>query len=222
MAPVRVILVAAVVVGMLAGCAPRDAEPTAPPVAETPIETPAPEPTRPAIDELVLSPEGLENLVIGEEPPVIDPALDILVFDADACQAEVDEGFITDPGKWLPAYGDPLAGEAPFSAFVTDGILRELAIFDPAIMTEDGLGLGSSREDVLAVYPDAEVVEVGPNTDLYVVTGEHGRILFEIGEDDNEEYAKGEVVFLRVSDFDAARLHGWANTDAGYSGCTYA
>ena len=218
----RVILVAAVVVGMLVGCAPRDAEPTPPPVAETPIETPAPEPTKPPLSELYLHPDGLGPLVVGEAPPVTDPEVDVAIFDEDYCAQEVADGAISDPGKWVANY--PVDGaefpQLPFAVQVTDGVLTALFTQNPAIHTENGVGVGSNLDALLAEHPDA--VRVSKDfIDLYVITGSTGQLVFEVGKANSIGYDPDIIALAHVIPIDV-EPYSFANSDAGFGGCVSA
>src|SRR5690606_4194921 len=104
---------ATVVACLLAGCAgpsaptPRSS-PSASPSA-SPSPSPSPQPSKPALADLVIEPEGLGPLRVGQAPPVTDPAIDILVFDPDACDfvPEWDPSYVPsgDLGLWISNYG---------------------------------------------------------------------------------------------------------------------
>lgn len=222
-------LAAATIALLLAGCATEAPAPIADPPAATSTPTPTPEPTKPAIDELVISPDGLGTTVIGEAPVVVDPALDIIVFDPAYCQEFVDEGRLDDAGKWIANYEPALSGNAfePFSVAVQDDVVQIVAIGSPDIVTAEGIGLGSSRADVVAAYPDAEITHAF-TSDLYVIDGEHGRLVIEIATDaitgsiDESAYPVDEVGSLRVVD-DSIEPVAWANTEGGtFANCLQA
>jgi len=221
-------MVAVALVLSLVACAteapPEVADPA--PIA-TEETTPTPEPTKPAIAELVVSSNGLGPLVVGAEPPVVDPARDILIFDEDRCQADVDEGAIDEPGKWIANYEPALSDKferKPFSANVVDDTVRIISIEDPDIRTEDGLGLGSTKAEVLAQYPDAEYVKVF-NSDLLIVEGERGSLVFEvITYNDTTDFFGpdgaqiDDVVFLRVYAA-GTKISAWMSTDTSIAYC---
>ena len=178
----RVILVAAVVVGMLVGCAAQDAEPTPSPVAESPVETPAPEPTQPALADLVLSTEGLDYLLIGQPVPAVDEQLAIVAWDPAVCENDTIEG---EPyaGAWLPAFPD----EFPFVVDDTTGGLRDgdlvsILVPTPGISTSDGIAVGSTKAELDAAYPAFDEHVSHPEYDLYVIDGTAGQLVFDLSD----------------------------------------
>lgn len=227
----RSLAIVGVAVLMLAGCAVDEPAPiAAPPAAsETPTPTPEPEPTKPELAALVVSADGLDDVVVGEAPPVVDPALDIIIFDEDYCQAAVDEGASVDPGKWIPNYEPALSGESrePFSVYVPKKVVDVISIDSEEIRTSDGLGLGSTVDELEAAYPNL-VFEEGFATDLYLVGGAHGTLVFEVAAEDLDDpyygpdgVDAGTVVFLRVTST-GVENYPWANTDSGFSHCVSA
>jgi len=139
---------------------------------------------RPDRDELALGPDGMGTLVFGEAPST-DPATAMLVLDPDYCldeNAGLGTGFA--PGSpeaalWvpIPEYRDELFGD--FGVLVADGALGRIDVYNEAIPTTEGVRIGDRRDDVLAAYPDATVVEEW-GTDIFVITGEHGTLQIEV------------------------------------------
>ena len=214
---------------VLSGCMPSagvepSAQPSkgssAAPESPSPEPTPEPEATQPAVDELIVSPEGLSSLLIGEAPPVSDPALDIVIFDEDYCVTAVADGHVKEPGKWIPNYEPALSQESrdPFEVRVEDGVVTGIALGNELIRTESGLGIGSTVEQITAAYPSALRIEDGGNTDLYVITGEKGQLVFEVGVEGNNEYPVGLAHFVRVEPI-TPDPNGWANSGANYFAC---
>jgi hypothetical protein len=220
----RFVAVAVVAGVLLSGCAPDDADSRAPiaaPPTVTATPTATPEPTKPALDQLVVSPEGLGSVVIGKAPVVADPTLDIIVLDPDYCQEFVDDGRLDEAAKWIANYEPALSGTSfePFSVLVENGVVETIAVGSSEILTAEGVGLGSSRADVLAAYPDAELITAFAS-DMYVIDGEYGQVVIEVatekitGSVDESAYPIDEVGSLRVIDASIEPL-AWANTDAG-------
>lgn len=171
------------------------------------------EPRAPAAGELVLTPNGMGTLVIGEAPST-EPAQQMLEEDPAACSDE-NTGFDAgvEPGdpqalRWvpIPAYNPP-GGYAPWSVDVHDGILMRIDLHDGSIPTDEGIRIGAVGTDALAAYPDAAVVEEWA-TDVLVVPGEHGVLHIEIARERDDDTAGywgdqlGRVVFIRSVDLD--------------------
>jgi hypothetical protein len=216
----RTLIAVSVATLLLAGCAADEPAPIADPPAASETPTPTPEPTQPALADLVLSPDGLGPLAIGEAPVAADPALDVIVFDDDYCQQYVDDGRLDDAGKWIANYEPALSGTPfdPFSVLVENDIVSTVSIGSPEIVTAEGIGLGSSRADVIAAYPDAEITH-GFASDAYVIDGEHGRLVVEVATEemigliDESVYPVDKVGSLRVIDPSVKEIV-WANTEA--------
>ena len=178
----RAILVALVVVGMLAGCAPRDAEPT-PPVAEAPVETPTPEPTRPTLEQLELTTEGLGELVVGQPVPAISEDLAIVRWEAGYCESGKPDG-TPYAGAWVPNYPEVF----PFVLdSTTDGLaggdLTMIHVAVAGIPTSEGITVGATRAELEAAYGTFDDEVSGDWIDLYVLTGTTGQLTFEVVDD---------------------------------------
>ena len=180
-------VIAFALVVVISGCAPvpggePSGDPTPSIAPDTP--TPTPEPTKPAVADLLLSPDGLGPLRVGETPPATDPALDILVYDPDYC-AEIPEA--SSPGMWLANYPVEASGHRPFTAAFRNGAdtLSVIAIFSPEIRTETGIHLGSTKDELLAAYPEGFASKLdnhGVST-VYSVAGTAGQLLIEVTAD---------------------------------------
>ena len=225
----RAVAVAGMAIVLLAGCANEAPAPIADPPSESATPTPTPKPTKPPLAELVLTTEGLGPITIGEAPVVVDPALDVIIFDDDYCQEFVDDGRRDDAGKWIANYEPALSGQSfdPFSVAVQNDIVQIVAIGSPEIVTAEGIGLGSSRAEVIAAYPDAELTHAFIS-DIYVVDGVNGHLVIEVATDkiagsiDESVYPVDEVGSLRVIEMDIEPL-AWANSEGGtFANCLQA
>ncbi len=180
---------------LMAGCA-GDAQPSmepsrAPsePIDPPPSATLSPTPGStgpPPLSDLELSPNGLGTLVIGEP---IDPAL--ATFDPQGCRTPENQDLFADDDPlleaWVPNYPKvPIRDgyEAyPFEPHHDDdGTLVWLRIVSPEIRTAAGIGLGSTRHEVTAAYPDAAVVP-GAWATAYGIDGQKGRLVFDVADD---------------------------------------
>jgi len=178
----------------LAGCAseapPEVAEPA--PI-ETPVVTPTPtsEPTKPALSDLVLTPDGLDYLVTGEPVPEVESDLAIVSLEPDYCAASSG----AEGDFWVSTY--PGGEESSFYITVDDGDLYRIFITSPEILTEEGIGIGSTEADVVAAYPTAKLVTRNPSVNMYVVKGDSGQLTIEVpvGDEFGAD-AKGTVTFM--------------------------
>ncbi len=185
----RSIAITALVLVALTSCTPTsDAGST--PVVPSSTATPTSEPptAKPELSELVIGPEGLGPLVIGAAPPSFGPDLDVLVFVDDYCAAAYADGYASEPGLWVENYPEALAGDADrsFGVWVSDGVLEEITVYKPGILTDRGIGVGSTRDEVLAAYPEgfsSNYLPVWTNS-VYAVDGKTGHLLIEVATPD--------------------------------------
>jgi hypothetical protein len=194
----------------------------APSETPTPTETAsAPDPSKPDLEDLTLSTEGLGELQIGLTPPSDNPSLNLATFDPNACEAE---GL---PGIWTATYPDIDEGfgpQAPFAILTQGDALTRIDINTQQIYTDTGIHIGSSLDEVLGVYsggPD-EVVNHADVSDVYVIKGTNGQLQFEVAVDRIPDYWDASVidtvVFLSAIDINA-EPYGVAATDNGIGFC---
>lgn len=216
---VLTVLVALAATGALTGCAPTEVpgaspSPSAPsPSASSASPSPSPEPTRPALDELELSADGLGPLLLGA-PPEDDPELSMVAYDSVACTDAVtgeewgiEEGepgaalWRTDPSYTAssPAYGPGIAFGVSVSA---EGALQRVELYSADIPTDGGIRIGDPGESVASAHPGATIV---PDylTDIHVIDGSGGSLLIEVAKnaDDLGDYwgdQVGTVVYIRA------------------------
>jgi len=230
MSRIRGLAIASVVgvAGLLfTGCDQFDEPaPTAAPIeTSTPTETAeVPDPAKPLLEELTLSTEGLGELQIGSLPPTDNPALNLAIFDDDACEAE---GL---PGIWKATYPDIDEGYGPLAPFAIETTVDAITRIDvntTEIFTDTGIHIGSSLDEVLGVYsggPD-QVVNHADVSDVYVIKGTDGQLQFEVAVDRIPDYWDASVidtvVFLSTIDIDDEPF-GVAATDNGIGVCSHA
>lgn len=213
---------------LLAACAPSAAQPgdaPTPPVATSPAAAPPPTavsptptgtatPVAPAgpvdLSELTVTPDGLGPLVIGEP---VHPAM--ATWDPQGCRTPENEELAPqlredDPawGAWIPNY-DKFRVDSdgwttwyyPFEPHHTeDGRLAWLNIGSPELVTDRGIGQGSTEEEVQAAYPEATVADRGGYR-VYGILGEHGRLDIEVAEPGGTGLPQNrEVWSIRVMD----------------------
>lgn len=177
--------IAALAALALGACA--TSEPAAAPTASAttaPTSTPTPEPTRPALADLVLSPFGLGPLVVGEPVPIEAPDVAVVSYDPVACLDELSPLTEGEPGagRWTPVYPEERPFDVVTEGRVEDGAISHILVAQPFVATEQGIRVGSSLEELLAVYPD---ITVGPeeNVGLYTLESAQGTLAFEVATD---------------------------------------
>ena len=213
----------------ISGCASatEPAESSAPPVAQ-PSVTPTPEPTRQALADLVVTPDGLDYLAIGAPVPAEDEATAIAEYNPTYCTDVVGgdrEPGTPGAGAWVSIYGE--GDEQGFSIkteeLAEDGDITSITLFSDDIGTAEGIHQGATEEELLAAYPEFDdVVETG-FTKIYVIDGDAGKLLFEVAVDseeqptywDSEPEKVGTVLWLRVVTPDEEFLSIAATDTAG-------
>lgn len=219
------ILLGAILVGtgLLSACsAPAPAPTPTPTVSRAPTAkptaTPTPSPTvstpppisgpsvhgAPALADLILTPDGMATLTIGQP---IDPAM--ATWDPKACMTPENEmlldTYASDDPVWAayvptyPAFTFERDGyeytRYPFNLSEDDNDhLRWLRVQTPDISTDRGIRIGSSEAEVLAAYPGAVRFDKGlsPYTS-YNVDGVRGRLVIEVTGRDFDMDAPREV-----------------------------
>lgn len=212
---------------LLAGCAAPATPPTpspsssrTPSVAASPASpTPTPaEPTTPALSELRLSPDGLGTLQVGKP---IDPLL--ATYDPFGCRTPENEGAFPDDDPFWSVYvpNYPTRADArgferyPFEPHdADDGTLRWLQVQSPDILTTEAIHIGSTREEVIAAYPDAQV-RTGYSATAYAIDGSNSRLVIEVLDAENgNPMPVGQVWTMRVEPLEFS-LTSLASGDVG-------
>ncbi|ODU65663.1 MAG: hypothetical protein ABT06_00245 [Leifsonia sp. SCN 70-46] len=176
-------MVGALALLALAGCtaAPVAEPPTgapAPPAATataTPTATPTPEPTRPAVGELIIGPAGFDQLPLGTDPASIDPAVALIEPVPLECQP--------DETGWYPVAAFPAdaSGHRPFGVAVRDSKVAGIqVVWSTEIRTAQGIGIGSTRQQLLDTYPGIGVALSDARGDVYIIQGDTGWLRFSV------------------------------------------
>lgn len=182
--------------------------PSVPPEPGVPAEEP-PQRTPPRVTDLILSPDGLDTLVIGE--PIDSP---LATWNPHACRLPENEehsGLEDDSplwGAWVPNYpAEPTffgSSGWPFEVYHRpDQTLGAVVVWSPRIRTTEGISILSTEADVRAAYPSAEVLEL-PYVRVYGIAGARGKLIIEVLTDAADEDAPTDVVWnMRVESADA-------------------
>jgi hypothetical protein len=180
------VLVAGLTVALaLTACGGPAPGPTSDPDPEETVAVPTPTPTPTESGELFLAPDGVGSLRLGEPVGADDT---FMAFDPVGCaDLGIPEG---DPyaGYWkstLPEFigedGYPLE---VFFAMTDNGLeggdVTSVSVFGD-LRTEAGIGIGDTRDAVMAAYPDGfDDVIAGFGSDVYVIEGDVGRLSIEV------------------------------------------
>ena len=166
---------------------------------ESPTPTPSATelPSKPRFDDLVVSPAGLGSLRVGRKAE--NSAM--VKYFPDYCATGKGEGR-SDEGRWQNTYV-PRGQPRPFGVDVTrDGRVARIDILDPDLRTAEGVGLGTSVEELLSTYPAVQGGTASTLADLYYLRTSEGTLVFEVANDLIEDYYEddvvGTVIFLRV------------------------
>ena len=150
--------------------APSSATPTPTPTAT--VSAPA---TKPALSTLVLSPEGLGPIVIGQAIESLPPDLAVAVFDDTFC----DFGDSGDHGGWKPNYDLTSDGHwafLPEGAATASDPVTNLTVQSTEIRTASGIGIGSTVAEVKNAYKNLQSISSFDFTG-YSIPGTKGQLV---------------------------------------------
>lgn len=159
-----------------------------------PESTTPPQATLPALEDLIISTDGLGPLRVGQAVPSADPAGDILIYDPEACAWAVadDPSYpASDFGRWVANYDVDLQETyvGPFGAVVSDGVVDIIGIYSEAPHTETGARLHMTREELLLAYPTGlELETLGQGVDNYRLRGTQSDVVFTLWPNESDEW----------------------------------
>lgn len=214
----RKILILAALVTLLSACSAPASTPThsrsSSPQAH-PSPSASPVAVKPALGDLVISPDGLGPLVMGEPVPSQPTDIAIVRFDPALCKESIEASGGTfvpgapGAGGWVTTYSDPYA----FYLFTSGADASGPVIFVGAsawesgtspIHTATGIHPGSSTAQLKAAYNSFDSVRSYDFTDIYAIKGDRGLMVFEVSPHTNRGgmFAPGDldrVLSIRVA-----------------------
>jgi len=163
-----------------------------------------PTPTKPALSELEIGPNGMGDLVIGQPVP---SGTALVRWNPAACAETGLAVGQPGAGQWQSTYPDDPDGPFqpdPFRIAVAGGVqgapIIAIGANSPHITTAKGIHLGSGHEDVFAAYPDAASTDFS-QSDVFSITGSGAhRLDIELLHPGMDPQWGGEVVAITVSD----------------------
>ena len=189
----RVLVPTALVVAMLTGCAgsPSTQQSSTPTEESSPTSTPPASPTPSAEPGVLISPEGLGPIEITRP---IDPAglaATLVAWDDTFCGAATPA---EDVAAWTPTM--PLVDEGHYPYFpeiadyTMDSPVTRITIQSDEFRTAEGLGIGSSIDDLTSEYGSQLATRPFPGIGLtgYVVPGRLGQLVFWVAEPETTVY----------------------------------
>jgi hypothetical protein len=156
-------------------------------------EPTGPEGQRPSLESLVISPDGVGPVRLGEAPPAEGPGAVVEWLD-DGCVTFDEDGEPTTGGRWTATYSwraTPYGTVIePFGVVVDDGRVSRIEVVTDGPATEAGVQVGDTLDDVRAAYPEATLVghvdgsgEI-PGRDAWAVVQGDRLLVFEVTTDE--------------------------------------
>ncbi|MBK4346579.1 hypothetical protein [Lacisediminihabitans changchengi] len=220
---VRAIVILSVAGLAVTGCTTNPIRPSLSPTATQPADAgqPSASPTTvsgtPALDSLVITPEGLGPLRIGMA--AADSPL--LKFMPQYCQLEGDgDGFSAGDAaadRWVANY----AGDNTFDVEVVDGKVAGIAPASPSLRTAKGIHLGSTAAELRAAYPGLQPGVTGSLSHTELLQSGNRMVSFEIlaPNTDYEPELSDRVVYIVIRAASGNPPSTVYATDGGIGSC---
>ncbi|HEY2642421.1 MAG TPA: hypothetical protein VGI56_01590 [Galbitalea sp.] len=221
---------AVVAVLTLVGCSPPS--PTSAPsstataaAAATDAPTPTPTPGKPTEADLVVTPDGIAPLVVGE--PIPDESADtaIAIWNPSFCvnsTAGIKPGDPT-AGAWTANYPEDATGYSvslPFSVVVPTHVkadpISQIMVSSANLSTSQGIRVGSTTAQLKAAYPSLVTGPHSTISDIYSVDGTTGTLVFEVANGLTPHYWStkqiGAILWMRIVPL-GSEIYAIAGTD---------
>ena len=132
----------------------------------------------PALNDLVISFDGLGPLRFVDPLPTSPGPTDVVRWDEQACVGtEV-------PGRWVDAYQTPAGTARPFTVWVFEDHVTRIDVRRPGPHTTQGIEVWSTLAEVQAAYPDVVLLstaqESGEIVDAWALQDGERTLVFEV------------------------------------------
>jgi hypothetical protein len=131
----------------------------------------------PPIESLVLSADGLGPLLLGSDPASYDPATSIVHEVEVFCNGQADPPV----SLLVPNYA---VDNPPFGVARNEGRVTAIGLRSPLIATDRGARIGTTKDALLQLYPELELVvdaeSSGLGVERYGLRGESTITYFDV------------------------------------------
>lgn len=174
---------------VVSACSGADDEPVAEPSTTASASAePTPEPTPLALSDLVVSAAGLGPVLVGETVAGSSDVAALMTWDETGCSSTDEPRTAGEPfaGRWESVFSSS-PDDRDFQVVTSDGLesgaVSRIVVESPDISTSEGIRVGSTRDEVVAAFPDAAVLGEPGTSTVYAVEGTSGTMAIEVATD---------------------------------------